>query len=127
MGKILNTILGNVGEVSTKKTEEQYQPLLIADEHIERVFAMLRYKWVFTTHRLIIQDTQGVTGKKKEYLSIPYRAISHFAVETPGTFDADSEMKIWLHGQQDPIKQDFKRNSNILDIQRSLAQHVLLV
>ena len=79
---ILNTILGNVGEVSTKKTEEQYQPLLIGDEHIERVFAMLRYQWVFTNYRLIIQDTQGVTGRKKEYLSIPYRSISHFAVET---------------------------------------------
>ena len=125
MGKLLSTLLGNVEEVSPQEIEKQYAPLLIVDERIERVFAMIRYRWVFTSHRLIIQDTQGVTGKKKEYMSIPYRSITHFAVETPGTFDADAELKIWLHGQQEPIHQDFKRSNNILDIQRSLAQHVI--
>ena len=96
MGKLLSTLLGNVEEVSPQEIEKLYAPLLIVDERIERVFAMIRYRWGVTSHRLIIQDTQGVTGKKKEYLSIPYRSITHFAVETPGTFDADAELKIWV-------------------------------
>lgn len=125
MGKLLDTLMGNVGEVSPEEIAKHYQPLLVDGEHIERAFAMIRYKWIFTNLRLIMQDTQGLTGKKKEFLSIPYRAISHFSVETPGTFDMDSELKIWLHGHNEPIQQDFKRGSNILDVQRTLAKHVL--
>ena len=48
---------------------------------------------VFTNKRLIIQDVQGVTGKKREYLSVPYRSIERFSIETAGTFDMDAEMK----------------------------------
>jgi hypothetical protein len=35
-----------------------------------------------------------MTGRKVEYHPIPYRSVSHFAVETAGTFDLDAELKI---------------------------------
>ena len=44
---------------------------------------------------MIIVDKQGVTGKKVEYKSIPYKSISRFSVETSGHFDLDAELKIW--------------------------------
>lgn len=44
-----------------------------------------------------------MTGKKVEYHSLPYRSITHFAVETAGTFDLDAELKIWLSGLLIPI------------------------
>ncbi len=43
-------------------------------------------------------DVQGFTGSKKEYRSFPYSRISSFSVETAGTFDGDSDFKIWVSG-----------------------------
>ena len=43
-------------------------------------------------------DVQGLTGSKKEYRTFPYSKISSFAVETAGTFDGDSDFRIWVSG-----------------------------
>ena len=36
MGKLLDTLMGNVGEVSPEEIAKHYQPLLVGGEHIER-------------------------------------------------------------------------------------------
>ena len=92
---LFNALLGNVSEMDANALKNEYQPLLCEGEKIEKAYKLIRDKWVFTNKRLIIQDTQGVTGKKKEYYSIPYRSIERFSVETAGTFDMDAEIKIW--------------------------------
>lgn len=122
---ILNAILGNASETSPEALKEEYQALLCEGEYIERAFVVIRDKWVFTNKRLIIQDTQGVTGRKRDYHSIPYRSVEHFSVETSGTFDEDAEMKIWVRGCSEPIEQSFGRNVDIKGIQRTLAKYVL--
>lgn len=122
---ILNAILGNASETSPEALKEEYQALLCEGEYIERAFVVIRDKWVFTNKRLIIQDTQGVTGRKRDYHSIPYRSVEHFSVETSGTFDEDAEMKIWVRGCSEPIEQSFDRNADIKGIQRTLAKYVL--
>ena len=77
---------------------------------------------VFTEKRLILVDKQGMTGKKIEYHSIPYKSISHFSVETAGTFDLDAELKIWISSATDPlVDKQFKKDSSIYDIQKILA------
>ena len=43
-------------------------------------------------------DVQGLTGSKKEFRVFPYSKISSFSVETAGTFDGDSDFKIWISG-----------------------------
>lgn len=63
--------------------------------------------------------------KKVEYLSIPYKSIVRFSVETAGTFDLDAELKIWLSGQDLPIEKTFNKSTNIYDVQRTLAEYVL--
>lgn len=122
---IMNTIFGNVSEIDAEELKKEYGGLLCEGERIEKAYKLIRDKWVFTNKRLIIQNTQGVTGKKREYLSIPYRSVEHFSIETAGTFDADAEMKIWIKGCDTPLEQQFGRNSNIMEIQRVLAQYVL--
>lgn len=94
--------------MDTELLQKEYSPLLCEGERIERAYKLIRDKWVFTNKRLIIQDIQGVTGKKREYRSIPYRSVEHFLVETAGTFDADAEMKIWIRGCSAP----WNRNSD---------------
>lgn len=122
---LFNALLGNVSEMDANALKNEYQPLLCEGEKIEKAYKLIRDKWVFTNKRLIIQDTQGVTGKKKEYYSIPYRSIERFSVETAGTFDMDAEIKIWVRGCDEPLEQQFGRESNVPEVQRVLAQYVL--
>ncbi|MCM0647927.1 PH domain-containing protein [Clostridium swellfunianum] len=53
---------------------------------------------VFTDKRILIGDKQGITGKKIEYATIPYKSIITYAIETAGTFDLDAEIKLTLSG-----------------------------
>jgi hypothetical protein len=79
--------------------------------------------YVFTNKRLLLIDKQGLTGKKVDYHSIPYRAITQFKVETAGHFDLDAELKIWISGRTDPIEKELKKDSAV-GIQQTLATHM---
>ena len=122
---IINTLLGNVSEMDQGALLKEYAPLLSEGECIEKAYKLIRDKWIFTNKRLIIQDIQGVTGKKKEYMSIPYHSIERISIETAGTFDMDSEMKLWVRGAAEPFQQKFSRGTDILEIQRVIASHTL--
>ncbi len=122
---IMNTIFGNVSEMDSRELQKEYEALLCDGERIEKAYKLIRDKWVFTNKRLIVQDIQGVTGKKREYHSIPYRSVEHFSIETAGTFDTDAELKIWIKGCEQPLEQNFGRGSNIIEVQKVLAQYVL--
>lgn len=71
---------------------------MIEGEEVNLVYSHVRDKVWFTNKRIIAMDVQGITGSKKEYCSFPYSKISSFSVETAGTFDCDSDFKIWLSG-----------------------------
>lgn len=46
--------------------------------------------------RIIIFDRQGLTGKKIEIYSIPYRSIDMWSTENAGKlFDIDAELELW--------------------------------
>ena len=72
--------------------------LLIPNEEIGFAFSSMRDKLVFTNKRIIAVDTQGITGKKVDYTSIPYSKIQVFSIETSGTFDLDSELDVTISG-----------------------------
>ncbi|MBR8713846.1 PH domain-containing protein [Porphyromonas levii] len=122
---LLNMILGNVSEVDAESLERDFGPLLCEGERIERAYKLVRDKWVFTNKRLILQNVQGVTGKKVEYHTIPYRSIVHYSIENAGTFDMDAELKLWVRGFDGPIVQNFSKNSNLRELQQVLANYVL--
>ena len=120
------SILGNAGVVSAEKLMEEYANLLAEGEEIEVGFKVIRDVFIFTNLRMIIIDKQGVTAKKVEYLSVRYKAISRFSIETAGHFDLDAELKIWVTGDALPtIAKKFNRKVNIYDLQKILANHVL--
>ena len=84
----------------------------------------LRDLLVFTNKRIIKVDIQGITGKKKEYLSIPYKSVQRFSIETAGTFDMDAELK--LFGSSGIIFEfEFGKNAPIFDVQKYLAEIIL--
>jgi hypothetical protein len=98
--------------------------ILIPNEQVQQAFKLIRDMFVFTDKRLILVDKQGMTGKKVEYHSIPYKNITHFSVETAGTFDLDAELKIWVSGSQMPISKEFKKDTNIFDVQKTLMTFI---
>lgn len=123
---LLDNLMGNATEVKASDVQTELSSVLCDGEQVERAFKVFRDQWIFTTKRLIILDVQGVTGSKKDYHSIPYKSVQHFSVETSGTFDDDCEMKIWVAGQAEPIKQEFSTKIDIKALQLLFANHVLL-
>ncbi len=122
---VFSGLFGNASEIDVQELEREFSAIMVDGEQIDKAFRILRDLFVFTNRRLVLVDRQGTTGKKVEYHSIPYRAITHFLVETAGHFDADAEMKIWLSGNSMPIEREFKRGTDIIGVQKTLAQHVL--
>jgi len=120
---LLDTLLGHAGEKPVEKLAEEFAPLLAPGETLHRAFGLIRDLIVFTDRRLIFVNKQGVTGSKTEYLSVPYRSIVMFSLETAGHFDLEAELKIWLSGQAAPIQHSLGRNSGAQDIVALLAQH----
>ena len=122
---ILDGLLGNASENDKQETQQELTRILASGERVEKAFAIIRDQIIFTNQRLILVDKQGVTGKKREYLSVPYRSIERFSMETTGHFDLDAELKIWVRGMAEPISKTFRNDQNILDISRALAEHAL--
>ena len=69
------------------------QPLLINGEEIIGAYKAMRDYCVFTNKRVIAVNVQGMTGKKKDFTSLPYSKVSAYSIETAGVFDLDSELE----------------------------------
>ena len=121
---ILDGLMGNVTEVDINSVEKELELVIIENEKVEKAYKLIRDLIVFTNTRLILIDKQGVTGKKVEYHSIPYKSITHFSVETAGSFDLDAELKIWISSTANPVSKQFKKDKSIYDVQRALATYV---
>ena len=119
---IFSRLIGKAGVVDNAKLAEEYAQLLAEDETVEVGFVLVRDKIIFTNQRLIFIDIQGMTGKKVEYLSVPYSKVTKFNVETAGHFDLDADLKIWVGNNPSPIQKKFNRSVNVYDVQRVLAQ-----
>lgn len=123
---IFSSILGNAGAIDKITLEKDYGNLLIPSEKIEVGFKLIRDTFIFTDKRLIIIDVQGLTGKKMQYLSVMYKSISRFSIETAGSFDLDAELKIWISGETMPtITKKFNKKVDIYEVQKILAQFTL--
>jgi hypothetical protein len=121
---LINALFGTASQIDPQKLEEEFQPILVEGEQITGAFKVVRDLFIFTQYRLILADKQGLTGKKVEYHSIPYKSISQFSVETAGHFDMDSELKIWISSNPLPLKKEFKKGTDVIGIQKLLAAHL---
>jgi hypothetical protein len=121
---ILSGLLGNASAADIEEVERDLANVLAEGERIEHAFQIVRDLLIVTPHRLLLVDKQGVTGRKTEYHSIPWRAITHYSVETAGHFDLEAELRIWISGTVEPVQKTFKRGGAIIDVQKALATYV---
>ena len=122
---LFNAIMGNASEVNIAKIREEFQPMLVPGEEIEKAYKVIRDMFVFTNKRLILVDKQGITGSKVDYLSIPYTSIIKFSKESAGLLDLDADLKIWVRGEAVPIKKQFGKDNNINEVYQILSRHIL--
>ena len=121
---LLSGLLGNASAADAEDAEKGLERVLADGERVEQAFQLIRDLLIFTDRRFILVDRQGVTGLKTEYHSIPYRAITHFSVESAGALDLEAELKVWISGTEQPIQKQFSRGRTIFDVQKALAAHV---
>ncbi len=110
--------------VSNDSFAGQIQPILIDGETILSTYKGIRDGVVFTNKRIIAINVQGITGKKKDFTSMPYSKIQVYSVETSGVFDLDSELELWFSGVG-KVKFEFTSNSNVSEICKSISNFVL--
>jgi Bacterial PH domain len=122
---LLDGVLGNVSKIDPAKIQQEFSQILAPGERVEHAYQLIRDYFVFTDKRFVVVDKQGLTGSKVEYHSIPYKSITHFSVETAGTFDLDAELKIWISSTAAPIQKQFNKKPSIYEVQSVLASYVL--
>jgi len=115
----------NGGSAETRKFHANYGQLLVDGEIIEVGFVVGRDTFLFTNKRLILVDIQGLSGKQLEYISLPYNKITKFSVKTGGSFELDAELKLWIGSDTIPLEKKFNKDTNVYDVQKVLASHLL--
>ncbi|MEY8515032.1 PH domain-containing protein [Lactococcus taiwanensis] len=98
--------------------------ILTDNESLISTFKGIRDGVVFTTHRIIAINVQGITGKKKDFTSLPYSKIQAFSIETAGTFDLDSELELWFSGLG-KVKLEFISQANVSEIAKIISDKIL--
>lgn len=122
MSEVSPKIVG-LTEVSTDDGKEVYDFLLLNDEIIEKSYKSIRDRLIFTNKRVIVIDLQGLTNKKREYMSIPYSKISSFSCESGENFDINAELKIWASGFGKTWFQFFK-DTDIRPLAKLISMYV---
>lgn len=77
--------------------EQFVTPLLERDEEILAVCQTVRDGMVFTTHRVIAVDIQGMLGTETDVCSLFYRIVRSFAAEREGD---TCLLELYLAGQK---------------------------
>ncbi len=98
MSGIENMAFLKLRPVSDSKLTELVKPLLCEGEPIFQQYQGIRDGILFTDRRVIAVNTQGILGKKKEFVILPYRCVQAYSIQSAGLMDFDSEMKLWFAG-----------------------------
>ena len=110
--------------VNDNAFEKMVAPILVDGEELIGSYQSIRDGVVFTDKRIIAINVQGITGKKKDFTSLPYSKIQAFSVETAGAFDLDSELELWFSGMG-RIKLEFIGAADITHICKMISEKVL--
>ena len=100
------------------------EDFFVDGEQLIGAYQSVRDGVVFTTKRIIAINVQGITGKKKDFTSIPYSKISCFSLETAGVFDLDAELEIYMPGVG-KLKFQFTGSTDVKQICKVISTYAL--
>ena len=99
-------------------------PMFVPGEQIIQSFRGIRDGVVFTNKRIIAVNVQGITGKKKDFTSLPYSKIQAFSIETAGVLDLDSELELYFSGLG-KVKLEISGQNDIAEIGKHISEMIL--
>ena len=99
-------------------------PMFVPGEEVLGTYQTIRDGVVFTNKRIITINIQGITGKKKDFTSLPYSKIQAYSVESAGTFDLDSELDLWF-SSLGKIRLEFVSRADVSEICKMISMRVL--
>ena len=112
-------------EISPAEIEQEYAGILLDGEQVLTAFKTIRDTAFMTSRRFVLVNIQGLTGSKKDVVSIPYRSIVAFSVESAGSFDLDSDLKLFVTGGVGQIIVKISRKADPQAILKTLAERVM--
>lgn len=118
--------MSNIAEwtfVSEVPIPEDITELLVPGEQAVVAFKTFRDSAIFTSHRLIVRDAQGLRGKKIEVYSLPYSSINMWSTENAGTLDFNAEVEMWTRAGRIKIK--IGRGLDVRRVDKLIGQCVL--
>jgi hypothetical protein len=111
-------------EADREGMSKAVEPLLVTDEQVLASFKAVRDYVVFTDRRIIAVNVQGLTGKKKDFTSLPYSKVQAFSIETAGAFDLDAELDLWFSGLG-KVRLEFVGQYDVQALSRTIARFIL--
>lgn len=103
---------------------EDVNDLLLESEEVFAAYKTIRDVALFTNKRLIVRDSQGLSGKKVEIYSLPYSSIVMYSTENAGKFlDFNSEVELWTKAGH--IKINLNPDIDIRAIDKLLAKAII--
>lgn len=105
------------------KVPDDVEQLLVPGERAVAAYQTLRDTAIFTDKRLIVRDAQGITGKKVEVYSLPWKAVNMWSTENAGTFDMSSEVELWTRAGH--IKVSLGKKADVRRLDSLIASCVL--
>lgn len=100
------------------------QPIMVPGEEVISEYTALRDYVIFTNKRIIAVNVQGMTGKKKDFTTLPYSKIQAFSIETSGVLDMDSELELYFSGLG-MVKFEISGNNDIAEIGKIISEKIL--
>ena len=105
------------------KPNKKIMEILINGEEVILAYKTLRDVAAITNKRIIVADTQGITGVKVEIFSIPFKSIEMYSTENAGIIDFNAEVKLFTKIGNFKLK--LGRNVDVRKIDRVISSVVL--
>ena len=116
----------NLVRIKEKDICKNVQALLLDGETIVGAYKTVRDQAIFTSHRIILVDMQGVTGTRQEIFVLPYRKVLHFGIQTAGFGDPlqTSELTVCFADEHE-AKFGFIGQEELLNVARAISRCIL--
>ena len=109
--------------VSECEVPEDVAGMLAPGETPVAAYKTVRDSAVVTDKRLILRDAQGITGKKVEIYSLPWKSVDMWSSENAGHVDVNCELELWTRAGH--VKLQLRRGVDVRKLDRVIAAYVL--
>lgn len=110
--------------ISETEVPSEVKEILVEGEVAEIAYKTIRDTAVVTNKRLIIADKQGITGKKVEVYTIPFKSIIMYSSENAGgLLDFNAELELWTKAGH--FKLNLDKQIDIRKLDRIIGSYIL--